>query len=1108
MQPSLFDLPIEELPPDQAAREFAVDPANNVLLEASAGTGKTRVLVDRYVRLIADGVSPRNILAITFTRKAAGEMRDRILAALRDRARADVRIAARWRELRERISDIQISTIDAFCFSLLREFPLEARVNPGFEIADDTEIARFTAAAVDRTLRVCRGLIVSDENVRLLCARVKLGPFQDALQRLLDRRHVSLPVVNTFVARHTGASTPDAAARAFVERLVRVLGDAPAIRAVIEDGPAGSAEYRWLRQDLLQLDVLAGADPARVQQLHRRLEQYFTRDGTPRARAANRFTAAMFASSDSKRRHDAAIKALAPAIAVELDAFRADVHGLLARGLQRVLAIAVDQYEALLDEHGVLDFAGMLAKSVELLSHQEEFARSRLKLQARFHHVLVDEFQDTSRLQWKLVELLIDAWGEGEGAQDAPTSIFVVGDRKQSIYRFRHAEVRLLDEAARRIAAIRPGARVRQAITHSFRAVPELLAFVNAVSVELQSTDDVEDRFTYSETDRFPIAQVGSGARRDGAPVLGVIAQPSIEACARAVAAEVVRLLSGTVVRDRDGSRPARPDDIAILFRARAGHQFFEAALEEAGVSSYVYKGLGFFDAPEVQDLQALIRYLAQPDSDLRAAEFLRSRLVRLTDAAIAALAPALARSLIDPDLDVSAIQIDDGDKRLLEHTRERVASWLPLVDRIGPSELIDRVLRDSAYVYELRGRRFGQARENLKKVRALVRRIENRGYATVARVAEYFATLRAGDDSNAAIEAAGCVHLMTIHASKGLERPIVFVVNLHAPGRSGIGPFAVVERGPDGEPAVVFGKSDATRLEELREREELRRLLYVAMTRARDRLYLAAEINESNQVRRGQRSLAGLLPPGMAEMFSRAAAAPEDEVDWQSSNGSFSFRVCRPCETGTMPRVESNDPGAIDRIPVVAVGPDVVRATDTGDPAGWELAASEAAAATENQVSAAGEPADRSERLVGTLVHRLFQRQLPPELSQSELAQSVPALLKVEESVDVSDLKDLSARVAETYFTLRQQPELQELLSSGVAMYELPFSLHQPGPPAHTIRGRIDCVIQRPDGSVVVVELKTGHRRAEHQIQLDVYRRAVAEAMPHCVVDARLVYA
>ena len=218
-------------------------------------------------------------------------------------------------------------------------------------------------------------------------------------------------------------------------------------------------------------------------------------------------------------------------------------------------------------------------------------------------------------------------------------------------------------------------------------------------------------------------------------------------------------------------------------------------------------------------------------------------------------------------------LALDGGDRELLTHARRAVAGWLSLVDRVSPSELIDALLTQSAYMYELRGRRFLQARENLKKLRALVRRIENRGYATFGRIAEYFETLKAGDDSNATIEAAGCVHLMTIHASKGLERPIVFVVNLHAPGRPPSATFSIVERGPHDEPAVAFGRSDATRLEELREREELRRLLYVAMTRARDRLYLAAEVTESNQLRKGPRSLAALLPAGLVDVFNRAAA-------------------------------------------------------------------------------------------------------------------------------------------------------------------------------------------------------------------------------------------
>ena len=130
-------------PISRATRVSAVDPAQNVVLEASAGTGKTRVLVERYVNLLRAGVEPDHILAITFTRKAAAEMRERIIERLREASRLSQLDLARWRDLKDRLGDIAISTIDAFCLSLLREFPLEADVDPGFDLADDTEVPRL-----------------------------------------------------------------------------------------------------------------------------------------------------------------------------------------------------------------------------------------------------------------------------------------------------------------------------------------------------------------------------------------------------------------------------------------------------------------------------------------------------------------------------------------------------------------------------------------------------------------------------------------------------------------------------------------------------------------------------------------------------------------------------------------------------------------------------------------------------------------------------------------------------------------------------------------------------------------------------------------------------
>ena len=174
---------------------------------------------------------------------------------------------------------------------------------------------------------------------------------------------------------------------------------------------------------------------------------------------------------------------------------------------------------------------------------------------------------------------------------------------------------------------------------------------------------------------------------------------------AAAVAAEIERLLATAMVRDRSGpSRPAKPDDIAILFRARAGHRQFEEALESRGIRTYVYKGLGFFDAPEVQDLQALLRFLAQPESDLRAAEFLRSRFVRLSDTALTRLAPAFSAALLGADDHDRMAALDEPIARCSHRRASASRAGLPWSTACRPGELVDLVLRESAYAFEMRG--------------------------------------------------------------------------------------------------------------------------------------------------------------------------------------------------------------------------------------------------------------------------------------------------------------------------------------------------------------------------------------------------------------------
>jgi ATP-dependent helicase/nuclease subunit A len=917
--------------PDSRARAHAVDPAENVVLEASAGTGKTRVLVERYVNLLLAGVDPGNILAITFTRKAAAEMRQRIIERLRETAAASALDAARWRDLRQRLGDIAISTIDAFCLSLIREFPLEADVDPAFDLADETEIPRLIDEALDSALRIGRHIARDDADVSMVFVQLGERRLRAGLAALLDRRLIARDILHRFLQSGPRDLTSEVACARAAVRLRDLLTTIPGgVREFLEDGPLAHPHFAMLAVDLA--DLCGAAEPgfgtrdlqAAFRSTIERVRGYFlTKDGQPRK--ATGFTQGGYRKDHCRseyvwKRHREKVEAIAPSISEAVRGFRRDVNVIVSRGVWRMFQIATTQYVRTLESHAVLDFSEVLARAIGLLRRMEEFSTSRYRLEARYRHVLVDELQDTSRAQWELISLLVGSWGEGVGAaSDAlPPSIFVVGDRKQSIYGFRDADVGVLEDAAGFIEGLRPAGQPRQAIAVSFRAAPELLAFINELFADIAGTAQTarRDGFRYGADDRFPVSptrvgtgsdegptRVGTGSDRgsiavgtgsDQVPItpdrrnrrategaVRFIAADTIDATADRVADEIVLVLAnGTPIRDKQTglARPVRPADVAILFRSRDSHREYETALDARGVPTYVYKGLGFFDADEIQDAMAALRFLADPTSNLRAAAFMRSRIVRLSDRAIARLAPDLARAFDAGSAKAGLHGLDHEDQRVLDHVRETLPRWLALVDRATPVEVLETVLREAAYAFEIRGPRRVQARENLKKLRALVRRIQNRGYATLARIADHLEQLALGDESNAVVDALDAVNLMTVHAAKGLEFPIVFIVNLN---RGTGGPRAPIRIATDGRgaPAVAIGdfESEADEDAPAREREETKRLLYVAVTRARDRLYLSGVVKDG-AFRPGRGSLGEVLPRPVMTAIESAVAEPPSE--------------------------------------------------------------------------------------------------------------------------------------------------------------------------------------------------------------------------------------
>ena len=253
--------------PDAAAREFARDPANNVVLEASAGTGKTSVLVTRYVNLLTRGVDPANILAITFTRKAAAEMRERIIRELRRAAEQSTFDRARWAAIRDRLADIQISTIDAFCLSLLREFPLEADLDPGFGMADETEVPRLVDQSLDKSLAHLHRPGRSGSPTWRWCWRSSgLTRTREGLAYLLQRRLVAWDVLDRFLARGPADLDADAVCRRAVDSLIDSVRAAcrAACEKFLAEGPVHQPRYQLLAQDLRRLESFRTAGNASV----------------------------------------------------------------------------------------------------------------------------------------------------------------------------------------------------------------------------------------------------------------------------------------------------------------------------------------------------------------------------------------------------------------------------------------------------------------------------------------------------------------------------------------------------------------------------------------------------------------------------------------------------------------------------------------------------------------------------------------------------------------------------------------------------------------------------------------------------------------------------
>lgn len=803
----------------------------DICVVAGPGSGKTRVLVERLRWLIVERrVRPERILAITFTEKAALEMHSRLVGE-----------SGPASEHRSLFESAQISTIDAFCSRLLREHALEAGVDPGFEMLDAGEADELLAGAIEDALDEAFG---------------KGGPDLEAF----------LAGYAPGAARSAGEdATSIQRDLANLVYRIRSYGRMPFVQSPAPPLQGLSEALRSLSQIKQAEKFAQAADEARVSS---------TKDVA--TLAATLESIAALVKPIQKR---GALKQLVGEIKDELlPACRAAAASAAnepgRKWLCRLARRTLDDFGAAKQASGRLDFDDALALAADLLG-------SRDCPTLAFEHILIDEFQDTNPLQVRLVDRLLDAHGDHRPVR------FVVGDINQSIYGFRHADQNVFREYRERVE--RSGGDVIR-LLDNFRSRPELLAAVHRLLPGGGSSGVEQHRLTAAN--QFPAKEL---------PCLEV--QIVCDAGTESRTQEALRLAqrlralkSQLTIADRrtGGARSPRWGDVAILVRTHAAGAVLARVLRQHGIPCLTISDRGLFQAPETAELAAFLRVVRNPRDEISLAAVLKSRFCGITDAAL------LHIRLRFENLSEALAADSPTAAGLDAHGASRLARFGELLARcradraaVPPRFLLARSVAECGYrAFLARQDDCDLALAHVDQLLEWIARKEQLGLHSLDAIsAALDRALETKQPEDAAPDGAAgsdAVQVLTMHAAKGLEFPVVVLAALqsrptaHQPGLlfsedHGIGarwrhPF---EGNPVPDDAFARTSADIA----ARERTEAERLLYVAMTRAEEHLILSATFS-------GAAQKAGWFKTVFARLDIEPKEAPSEETEERTAGG------------------------------------------------------------------------------------------------------------------------------------------------------------------------------------------------------------------------------
>ena len=1048
--------------------------APDLCVTAGAGSGKTRVLVERFAHLVTrKGVPVERILAITFTEKAAAEMKERIAAAFEEAGRED---------LRRQVEFAYVSTIDAFCARVLRENALEAEVDPLFTVLEQFDADRVLEEAADEVLLARSG----EEMAGLLEAT---GVFD--LTGTLCGLHAQVRASGMLLEPATLEPPPRpgtavAEIRAAVERVRGALKTEKLTPLQIEKGTA--------QLDLVsEIEGIPASAPApEIAAAFARFQDRIVLTGVRNPL----FKGALTAVRESLG------KCLAERLEEKARPFR-----ILLGELLTSLGAAYDGKKR---GAAALDFSDLEWKVRSLLAGSPQVRR---RIAGKFDHLFLDEFQDTNPLQMEILDRL-----------HAGNGFFAAGDAKQSIYGFRDADVRIIAGFRERVEP--EGGHV--SLADNFRSRREIVEFSNHLfssGLWLRGVVPFEEM----------VASAGHGEKRfPSVEILlaqGNRAEEGRQREAEALAERIATLVEGGELRftRRKSERLGNPlgfGDIAILLRSTTSMRIYERALAARQIPYFVQKGRGYFQTQEVRDLLNLIRILDNPRDDYHLAAALRSPLCGLTDDDLYRLCRlgSGGKRLVE--------RIRSGDGGLSEIGGRRLGDFLAILDRLrerkgqGPLwQALDALLSDSlpapAALLHFNGRR---RFANLRKLVDLVRGWEALGHTSLPDLAELLEEYSAPEvrESEAAVETAGddSVRLMTIHAAKGLEFPMVVLADLGRAEKSR--PHEEIFRRDLGLGIPLYDPGKGSRglhpssylaLRESREeaeKQEDNRLQYVAVTRAQEHLILSGWWKEEKAP--GRSWLAAILEglggtaavranPAILWAGGAATAAATGRMTSLMGQHRDRIRSFRPLPgTPEIRGAEAEADEILRRVvlpsPPAETTPYLVTAT--------EIVQHHLCPRRYHLRYRIGAPAQEYSRRSGRVEEGDGADVKDDELPAEALGDRVHRILAEEPGSPVIEevLATLSARDREA--ARRQEKTFRNSAlgreaASGEAMREFPFVMARHGA---VLRGQIDLILRGRDGSLKVVDYKTSRidaseveeRAADYELQLRIYALAIRD--------------